>query len=203
VYGVTGGFAEFSGAERPLNVYGWSKWIFDRWLLLRSRELSAPVVGLRYFNVYGSNETHKGRMASVVHHFHRQILEGGTVRLFAASHGHADGEHRRDFVHVDDVVGVNVWAMQKPGIFGVFNVGTGNSRSFNDIAREVIAWLGRGQIAYVPMPDDLRPAYQAFTEADLTRLRAAGYRAAFAGIEAGVKATLDGLAMARGPDTLR
>jgi len=103
VYGDTGDFREGGEGERPLNVYGWSKLLFDRWLRQRWGSVTAPVVGLRYFNVYGPREAHKGRMASVVHHFSRQVAETRTVRLFAGSHGYADGEHRRDFVFVDDV----------------------------------------------------------------------------------------------------
>jgi ADP-L-glycero-D-manno-heptose 6-epimerase len=133
-------------------------------------------------------------MASVVHHFSRQLREDGTVRLFRGSHGYDDGEHRRDFVHVADVVKVNLWALENPGVSGVFNVGTGASHSFNDMARAVIDWHGSGTIEYIEMPEDLRKSYQAFTEADLTRLRGAGYTAAFAPPESGVPATLDALA---------
>jgi ADP-L-glycero-D-manno-heptose 6-epimerase len=199
VYGSTGDFREHGPGEHPLNVYGWSKLMFDRWLGRRWDMLTAPVVGLRYFNVYGPREAHKARMASVVHHFSRQLAESGTVKLFAGSHGYADGEHRRDFVFVDDVVKVNLWAANGAGAAGIYNVGTGQSRSFNDLARAVIAWNGGGEIAYIPMPDDLKPAYQAFTEAELTRLRAAGYDDVFAPIEDGVRRTLDALAQGAGP----
>lgn len=198
VYGSATDFREGGDGERPLNVYGWSKLLFDQWLRRRWRDLSAPVVGLRYFNVYGPREAHKGRMASVVHHFSRQIAEKGKVRLFAGSHGYGDGEHRRDFVFVEDVVGVNLWAANGAGVSGIYNVGTGASRSFNDIAKAVIEWHGNGAIEYFPMPDDLTPAYQAFTEADLKRLREAGYAQAFAPIENGVRRTLDAEAQKAG-----
>lgn len=196
IYGGSHDFREGGAGERPLNVYGWSKLVFDRWLLRHWSELTAPAVGLRYFNVYGPREAHKGRMASVVHHFSRQVAETGKVRLFGGSHGYTDGEHRRDFVFVDDIVAVNLWAADGAGAPGIYNVGTGRSRSFNEIARAVIAWHGRGEIEYIPMPDDLKPAYQAFTEAELSTLRNAGYESDFKPIEDGVRRTLDALAQA-------
>jgi ADP-L-glycero-D-manno-heptose 6-epimerase len=198
VYGAAHDFREGGAGERPLNVYGWSKLLFDQWLRRRWNGLTAPVVGFRYFNVYGPREGHKGRMASVVHHFSRQIWEGGKVRLFAGSHGYGDGEHRRDFVFVDDVVKANLWAANGAAKPGIYNIGTGASRSFNDVARAVIDWYGRGAIEYFPMPDDLGPAYQAFTEASLDQLRAAGYTQAFASIEDGVRRTLDAEAQRAG-----
>lgn len=195
VYGTSTDFREFGGGEAPLNVYGWSKLLFDQWLRKHIGSAQVPVTGLRYFNVYGPGEVHKGRMASVVHHFDRQLRDTGTVKLFAGSHGHGDGEQQRDFVFVGDVARVNLWAANRTAA-GVFNVGTGASRSFNDVARAVIAWHGRGDIAYIPFPNDLRAAYQAFTEADLTALRGAGYSEPFVGIEDGVKQTLDARAQA-------
>ena len=113
------------------------------------------------------------------------------VRLFAGSHGCTDGEHRRDFVFVDDIVKVNLWAANGVDVSGIYNVGTGTSRSFNDIASAVIDWHGRGTIEYFPMPDDLKSAYQAFTQAELTQLREAGYDGEFSSIEEGVRRTLD------------
>ncbi len=196
VYGTSTDFREEGAGETPLNVYGWSKLVFDQWLRRRIGEARVPVTGLRYFNVYGPGEAHKGRMASVVHHFDRQLRETGVVKLFAGSHGYGDGEQRRDFIHVGDIAKVNLWAAGRSGV-GVFNVGTGGSRSFNDAARAVIAWHGgRHLIEYIPFPDDLRAAYQAFTEADLTALRAAGYAEPFVALEDGVKQTLDARAQA-------
>ncbi len=189
VYGGGDDFREDAPDPRPLNVYGWSKLLFDQWLA-RQAGRTARVVGFRYFNVYGPREAHKGRMASVVHHFDRQLAETGTVRLFGASHGVGDGEHRRDFVFVGDVVAVNLWALESGRAEGVYNVGTGTSRTFNDLARAVIAVRGAGSIAYIPMPGDLADAYQAFTEADLARLRRDGYAADFLPIEDGVRRTL-------------
>lgn len=198
VYGATSDFNELGDGERPLNVYGWSKLLFDQWLRRRWNSLAAPVTGLRYFNVYGPRETHKGRMASVVQHFDRQVIENGKVRLFAGSHGYSDGEHRRDFVFVEDIVSVNLWAADGTGTPGIYNVGTGASRSFNDIAKAVIDWHGRGTIEYIPMPDDLNSAYQAFTEAELAHLREAGYSNDFTPITEGVGRTLDAQAQRAG-----
>ena len=191
VYGASSDFREQGKGEAPLNVYGWSKLLFDRWLRRRWQTLAAPVVGLRYFNVYGPRETRKGRMASVIHHFSRQVAETGRLRLFAGSHGCPDGEHRRDFVFVDDVIGVNLWAANGSSASGIYNVGTGASNSFNDVARAVITWHGRGEIEYFPMPEDLTSAYQAFTEADIAQLRGAGYAGEFTPLEEGVRRTLD------------
>ncbi len=192
VYGAGTDFREDAPDLRPLNVYGWSKLVFDRWVA-REDPGDARVVGFRYFNVYGPREAHKGRMASVVHHFDQQLRTSGEVRLFAGSHGVGDGEQRRDFIHVDDVVAANLWALEAPGAQGVYNVGTGASRTFNDLARAVIAARGGGRIAYIPMPADLVGAYQAFTEADVTRLRAAGFDAPFTALEDGVARTLAAL----------
>jgi ADP-L-glycero-D-manno-heptose 6-epimerase len=192
VYGAATRFSEDDDALRPLNVYGWSKLLFDRWVARRRGDLTARVVGFRYFNVYGPGEAHKRRMASVIHHFDRQLAETGKVRLFGASHGCGDGEHRRDFVFVGDIARANLWAYESGTADGLYNLGTGKSRSFNDVARAVIACHGRGTIDYIPMPDDLVAAYQAHTEADLSRLRAAGYAEDFTALEDGVRQTLGG-----------
>ena len=199
VYGAGDRFAERREHERPINVYGWSKQLFDRHAFGHAsghvqRDAGASqVVGLRYFNVYGPREQHKGRMASVALHLHRQVRETGEARLFRGSGGYADGEQRRDFVHVDDVVAVNLWFLDHPECSGVFNVGTGRSRSFNDLASAVIRWHGRGRIRYVPFPEDLEGHYQSFTEADLSALRGAGCDLAFADVDAGVARYLDWL----------
>ena len=192
VYGAASRFSEADDDLRPLNVYGWSKLLFDRWVARRRGDLTARVVGFRYFNVYGPGEAHKRRMASVIHHFDRQLAETGKVRLFGASHGRGDGEHRRDFVFVGDIARANLWAYESGIADGLFNLGTGESRSFNDVARAVIACHGHGTIDYIAMPDDLVAAYQAHTEADLSRLRAAGYAEDFTALEDGVRQTLAG-----------
>jgi ADP-L-glycero-D-manno-heptose 6-epimerase len=133
-------------------------------------------------------------MASVAFHFNNQLRDDGEVRLFEGSGGYADGEQRRDFIYVGDAVDVNLWFMNRPEHRGVFNCGTGRSQSFNDVARAVIAWHGRGKIRYIPFPDRLRHAYQSFTEADMSLLRAVGYERPFLSVEEGVKAYLDELA---------
>jgi ADP-L-glycero-D-manno-heptose 6-epimerase len=179
--------------ERPINVYAWSKLVFDQYVRRHIGAARSQVAGLRYFNVYGPNERHKGGMASVIWHFHQQLLTGEEVRLFEGSGGFTAGEQRRDFVHVDDVAAVNLWFMTS-GKRGLFNLGTGTARSFNDVAKAVIAWHGKGRIRYIPFPPALSASYQHFTEADLTGLRAAGCRQEFLPIEEGVKRYLDALA---------
>lgn len=189
VYGGSSDFTETNDGLRPLNVYGWSKLLFDQWVA-RQDDLTARVVGLRYFNVYGPHEAHKGRMASVIQHFSRQANEDGVIKVFGASHGFNDGEHRRDFVFVGDAVQVNLWAWESRTANGVYNVGTGQSRTFNDVAGAVIDFHGKGKVDYIPFPDDLRDAYQPVTEADIERLRRDGYAETFTPIEEGVAETL-------------
>ena len=194
VYGASKRFNESDPAlERPLNVYGYSKLLFDRFVRRRLPEARSQVVGLRYFNVYGPGEAHKGTMASVAYHLTRALEREGEVRLFMGSDGYAAGEQRRDFVYVEDVVRVNLWFFEHADKSGVFNVGTGASASFNELARAVIDWHGRGEIRYVPFPDDLKGRYQSFTEADIGALRSAGYPAAFADVRCGIRAYLDAM----------
>ena len=193
VYGSGDDFSEAGANLRPVNVYGWSKYLFDRYVRARLPACASPVAGLRYFNVYGPGEAHKGAMASVIRHFNRQLLEDGEVRLFRGSGGYADGEQRRDFIHVDDVVRVNLWLLAQGDRSGIFNVGTGVDRSFNDVAGAVIGWHGRGRIRYIDFPDNLRGSYQSFTRADTRALRQAGYEAGFLTLEEGVARYLDRL----------
>jgi ADP-L-glycero-D-manno-heptose 6-epimerase len=193
VYGAGPNYREDPQQERPLNVYGYSKFLFDQYLRARLPHLKSQVVGLRYFNVYGPREQHKGHMASVAFHCDRQIRESGECRLFEGSDGYADGEQRRDFIYVGDAVDVNLWFFDHPERSGVFNCGTGRSQSFNDVARAVIAWHDKGRIQYIPFPDTLKGRYQSFTEADLAQLRAAGCDVRFKSVEEGVKAYLDAL----------
>ena len=202
VYGASTTFKENdSAAEQPLNVYGYSKLLFDAYVRrrlnpVRGRRKAAkgrpPVVGLRYFNVYGPGEGHKGPMASVAFHLHGQVAATDEARLFEGSGGYAAGEQRRDFVHVDDVVDVNLWFYERR-TSGVFNVGTGASATFNDVANAIIAWHGKGAVRYIPFPDELKSRYQSFTEADITALRAAGYARPFRDVHAGIKDYLDAL----------
>jgi ADP-L-glycero-D-manno-heptose 6-epimerase len=194
VYGATGSFREDDAqAERPLNVYGYSKLLFDEHVRRRAGQARAPVVGLRYFNVYGPGESHKGSMASVAFHLHGQVAATGEARLFEGSDGYGPGEQRRDFVYVGDVAAVNVWFYEQRRVSGVFNVGTGASATFNDVANAVVAWHGRGAIRYIPFPPELKARYQSFTQADVGALRVAGYSAPFRDVRAGVKSYLDAL----------
>ena len=193
VYGASQTFTEETGNELPLNVYGYSKLQFDRYVRRVAPTPGSQVVGLRYFNVYGPREQHKGSMASVAFHFNNQVVADGETRLFEGSGGYGDGEQMRDFVYVDDICALNLWFLDNPDVSGIFNAGTGKAQSFNDVANAVIAWHGKGKIRYIPFPEHLEGAYQSFTQADLTRLRAAGCDVEFQTVEDGVKAYLDQL----------
>lgn len=193
VYGGGSVFKEERPFEEPLNVYGYSKFLFDQYVRRVLPEAKSQIVGLRYFNVYGPREKHKGSMASVAFHFNNQIKADGRVKLFEGNDGYADGEQRRDFVYVGDVVDINLWLLENPGVSGIFNAGTGRSQTFNDVAHAVIGWHSRGEIEYIPFPEHLKGRYQSFTEADMTRLRNAGYEAPFKTVEEGVQLYLDWL----------
>jgi len=188
VYGNEQTFSEESTFERPINVYGYSKLLFDQYVrrLWQSQNDLPQIVGLRYFNVYGPGEQHKGSMASVAWHFHRQILQAGECCLFQGTQGYTDGEQLRDFIFVNDVVKVNQWLKDNQQVNGIFNVGTGRAQSFNDVARAVINYLGQGQIRYIEFPDKLKDAYQSYTQADISRLRQAGYSQQFKAVTDGV-----------------
>lgn len=193
VYGGAKTFVEDPLFENPLNVYGYSKLQFDRYVRRSLAHADSQVVGLRYFNVYGPREQHKGAMASVAFHFNRQLLEDGEARLFSGSGGYDDGEQLRDFVYVDDACAANLWFLDHPDVSGIFNAGTGQAQSFNDVANAAISWHGKGKIRYIPFPGHLQGAYQSFTQADLTQLRAAGCDVEFRAVETGVKDYLDQL----------
>lgn len=186
VYGNGPHFRETPDCERPLNVYAYSKFLFDGYVRRVLPEAASQIVGFRYFNVYGPREDHKGPMASVAFHFDRQLSETGRVRLFEGADGYGDGEQRRDFIHVADAVAVNLWFWNQGAASGIYNLGTGRSQTFNDVARAVIAHRGRGEIEYIPFPEQLRGRYQSFTEADMSAVRAAGYEAPFRSVEQGV-----------------
>ncbi len=201
IYGAGQDFREERECEAPLNIYGYSKFLFDQLVRRRFEERSAQVAGLRYFNVYGEREQHKGRMASVAYHFFNQYRDTGQVRLFTGSGGYGDGEQRRDFVSVEDCVRINLHLLDHPEISGIFNAGTGAAQSFNDVATATVnacreaegqapltleALRERGVIQYIPFPEDLRGRYQSYTQADLSKLRAAGYEAPFLTVEQGV-----------------
>jgi ADP-L-glycero-D-manno-heptose 6-epimerase len=199
VYGAGREFAEVRENESPLNVYAYSKFLFDQQVRERLEPRSAQIAGLRYFNVYGPNEAHKGRMASVAFHAFNQFQAEGRVRLFVGSDGYGDGEQQRDFVHVDDAVSVNLWLLEKREISGIFNCGTGRAQTFNDVAAAVINSVNgsdfsidelvqKNFIEYIPFPPQLVGKYQSYTQADLSRLREAGYPGAFQGVAEGVAA---------------
>ena len=189
-YGASRQFSVDPANERPLNVYGWSKLVFDQHVRPLLPHVESPVVGLRYFNVYGPREHHKGRMMSVLHQLLRQLDETGVCRLFQGTEGYGDGEQVRDFVFVDDIVDINLFFAGGPLRKGIFNAGTGQARSFNAIARTLIQILGRGRIEYIPFPDVLRGKYQSFTQADVASLREAGYDQPFTALEDGIAKTL-------------
>jgi ADP-L-glycero-D-manno-heptose 6-epimerase len=199
VYGAGPEFREERSCERPLNVYGYSKFLFDQVVRRTLPAKTAQIAGFRYFNVYGPNETHKGRMASVAFHAYNQLVSQGKVKLFVGSGGYADGEQRRDFVHVDDVVDLNLWFLERRHISGIYNCGTGRAQTFNELAAAVINTVQgttfspgelakRGLIEYIAFPPGLKDKYQSFTEADLSRLRGTGYPGEFKSVEQGVAA---------------
>ena len=192
VYGADIHFKEELAYEGPLNVYGYSKFQFDQYLR-RQTQLTAQVVGLRYFNVYGPREAHKGTMASVAFHLNNQIKVADELRLFEGCDGYSDGEQRRDFVYVGDVVDVNLWFLDNPQASGIFNCGTGRSQTFNDVANAVIKYHQRGRIQYIPFPDHLKGCYQSFTEANLEKLRNAGCLHPFKTVEQGVQLYMEWL----------
>lgn len=207
VYGGGGSFAEDPRNEAPLNVYGYSKLLFDN--VVRRRRANGPqVAGFRYFNVYGPGEAHKDRMASVAYHHVEQFRDQGRVRLFGDNDGWAAGQQSRDFVHVDDLVRAKMWFLENPDISGIYNLGTGRSQPFNDIAQAVVngfraraqrpalplaALVDEGLIEYVAFPDALKGKYQSFTQADIRRLRDAGYDRRFLTVEEGVGSYVDKL----------
>jgi ADP-L-glycero-D-manno-heptose 6-epimerase len=195
VYGAGQTFKEEREFEAPLNMYGYSKFQFDQYV--RSFELTAQVVGLRYFNVYGPREQHKGKMASVAYHNYQQIKATDMVKLFDAYDGYKAGEQKRDFIYVDDAVKINLFFMDHPEISGIFNVGTGRAQPFNDVAKSVIKYFGKGKIEYIPFPLELKGRYQSFTEADVGKLRAVGYQEPFKTVEQGISEYLKWL-QARG-----
>jgi ADP-L-glycero-D-manno-heptose 6-epimerase len=201
VYGAGPEFREDRACETPLNVYGYSKFLFDQYVRRNWVDRTAQVVGLRYFNVYGEREQHKARMASVAFHFFNQYRAHGKVRLFESSGGYGNGEQRRDFVSVEDAVNVNLFFLDHPEKSGIFNVGTGAAQTFNEVAvatvnacRKYRGEAGRsladlqrqGIIEYIPFPLELEGKYQSYTQADMVTLRSSGYDAPFLTVEQGV-----------------
>ncbi|MBF24268.1 ADP-glyceromanno-heptose 6-epimerase [Pusillimonas sp. DMV24BSW_D] len=201
VYGAGPSYIEDILYESPLNVYGYSKFLFDQVLRRRLSALTAPAVGLRYFNVYGPHEQHKGRMSSVAFHNANQYREESHVRLFGGWDGYPDGGQQRDFIYVDDAVEVNLYFLEHPEISGIFNCGTGRAQPFNDVACAVVNALRMAEgeselslqelvdqqlIHYIDFPEDLKGRYQSHTQADLTQLREAGYDKPFHDVHTGV-----------------
>ena len=174
-------------------MYAYSKFQFDQYVRRLLPITTSPIVGFRYFNVYGPREQHKGSMSSTAFHFNLQVTEDKVAKLFAGYDGMANGEHRRDFVYVDDVVDVNLWFFDHPEQRGIFNVGTGKAETFNAVAEAVIAWHKEGSIEYIPFPEHLKGAYQSYTQADLSDLRQAGYTKEFLSVNQGVTKYLDWL----------
>jgi ADP-L-glycero-D-manno-heptose 6-epimerase len=200
VYGGGGVFKESREYESPLNVYAYSKFLFDQIVRRRFNKRSAQIVGLRYFNVYGVREQHKGRMASVAYHFFNQYRAEGKVKLFEGCDGYANGGQLRDFVSIEDVVKVNMYFLDNPQKSGIFNLGTGQAQSFNDVAVATINTLRtaenksalslaelhqQGILSYIPFPDALKGKYQSYTQADIGALRSSGYADAFLTVEQG------------------
>ena len=216
-YGGSDTFREEPAFEHPLNVYGYSKLLFDQRM---RRECGADfhrtragrthqVVGFRYFNVYGPHEQHKGRMASVAFHQFHQFQKEGKVKLFGDYGGYPGGGQMRDFVYVDDVVAVNLWFFDHPAQSGIYNLGSGRAQPFNDVAITVVNTLrtqqgeapltleqavSGGLIEYIPFPDALRGKYQCYTQADLTALRSTGCQHVFADVQTGVQRYVQWLA---------
>ena len=200
VYGGGRVFKEQREHEAPLNVYGYSKFLFDQ-VVRKLADSSSQIAGFRYFNVYGPNEQHKGRMASVAFHHFNQYRETGKVKLFEGCDGYANGEQHRDFVFIDDVVNINLHFLDNPHLSGIFNLGTGRAQTFNDVATATVnacraaegkpaltlaELVEQGILEYIAFPDALKGKYQSFTQADITALRQAGYTEPFADVATGV-----------------
>jgi ADP-L-glycero-D-manno-heptose 6-epimerase len=194
VYGNNKKFEENIENESPINVYGYSKFLFDQYVRNILPDAQSQIVGLRYFNVYGPREAHKGGMASVAFHLNNQFKQNGVVKLFEGNDGYANGEQLRDFIYVQDVVDVNLWFLDNEDVSGIFNCGTGRSEPFNNVANAVLDFhQHQGHLEYVPFPEKLIGHYQSFTQADLTALRAAGYEGEFKTVAEGTKAYLEWL----------
>lgn len=201
-YGGSEVFQEDPAYEKPLNVYGYSKLLFDQVVRQAASSMQSQVAGFRYFNVYGPHEQHKGRMASVAYHHFHQFQENGCVKLFGAYGGYGPGEQKRDFLYIDDLVAVKLWFFDHPEKSGVFNLGSGHAEPFNNVALSVINSMRKSKnesvlsladmqrdnlLQYTDFPQALVGRYQCFTEADLSRLRAAGCTHRFASVAQGVE----------------
>lgn len=177
------GFREGGQCEDALNIYAFSKLAFDRYVRNVMPKAKNQIVGLKYFNVYGPQENHKGKMASMVYQLYHQVKKDGYVKLFKGTDGYNDGTQMRDFVYVKDLIKVNLWFWQEQGPSGIYNCGTGKAHQFNEVASAVIRCMGEGRIEYIDFPEVLRGKYQNYTQADLTNLLAAGYDQGFTPLE--------------------
>lgn len=182
------GFREVDECESALNPYAFSKLLFDRYVRQNLPNVRSKVIGLRYFNVFGPQEQHKGKMASIFCQIYKRMKLGGRIiKLFKGSDGYANGEQKRDFIYVKDVVKVNLWFMDNPVENGIYNCGTGRAHTFNEAAGAMITVMGYGKIEYSEFPEELRDKYQSFTEADTKKLLGAGYNGGFSRFHDAVK----------------
>ncbi len=191
VYGTGNSFIEHRDYEFPINIYAYSKFLFDEYVRgkIKSKDSrESNIIGLRYFNVYGFGESHKVHMTSPIHHFYHQLINSGTIKLFEGSGGYKDGEQRRDYIFIDDVVKVNLWFYDNLAseVSGIFNTGTGVSETFNTIASKIIDYFGSGSIEYIDFPEKLIGSYQSNTQADITALRECGYEESFITLKEGI-----------------
>lgn len=185
--GGQNGFTERENCENALNPYAFSKLLFDRYVRKNLDEIESKIIGLRYFNVFGPQEFHKGRMASIAYQMYNQIKNTGVIKLFKGTDGYADGEQLRDFIYVKDVVKVNLWCMENDLENGIYNCGTGQANTFNAAAKAMIDAMGFGKIEYTAFPDELRGKYQSYTQADMRKLISAGYPGKFTPLNTAVR----------------
>jgi ADP-L-glycero-D-manno-heptose 6-epimerase len=191
VYGTGTKFVEDRKYENPINVYAYSKFLFDEYVRSKiNLHSDSNIIGLRYFNVFGFGESHKEHMTSPMHHFYQQLLESETIKLFKGSGGYNDGEQERDYIYIDDVVKINLWFYdnfnEKNNLSGIYNTGTGKAETFNIIAKTIIEYFGRGNIQYIDFPKKLLGSYQSYTQADISALRNAGYNDHFTELKDGI-----------------
>lgn len=181
VYGLgKKGFREEEVCEAPINPYAFSKLMFDRYVRQFIAKIDSKVIGLRYFNVYGPQESHKGKMASIFYQIYKRMKLGGGPRLFKGTDGYRDGEQKRDFIYVKDVAKINLWCLDNPIANGIYNCGTGHAHTFNDVAKAMIESMhSKMKTTYCEFPDELRGKYQSYTEADMKKIQAAGYKEGF------------------------
>jgi ADP-L-glycero-D-manno-heptose 6-epimerase len=185
VYGKNKAFTE-ENVEQPVHIVGYSKWLFDQYVNRVLPRAESSIVGLRYFDVYGRRENHKGYMASVVHHFCQQLVKQQPLGLYSSQH-FSKGQQKRDFIHIDDVVNINLWFWQNPHVKGIFNCGTGDANTFSGIAERLIALNGSGRTHDIPLPPQLVDDYRLYTKANIARLREVGYVDSFIPLEDGLK----------------